>query len=86
MAAVNGVATFSNLSINNAGTGYTLTASDGALTGATSSAFNLAGAPAQLAFGQQPRQHRGGREYYSGGDGPGPGCQWEHGDRLTLRM
>ena len=29
VAAVNGVATFSNLSINKAGTGYTLTAADG---------------------------------------------------------
>ena len=36
-----GVATFSNLSINNAGNGYTLTASSGTLTGATSSAFNV---------------------------------------------
>ena len=33
VAAVNGVATFSNLSINKAGTGYTLTATDGSLTG-----------------------------------------------------
>ena len=60
MTAVNGVATFSNLSINNAGTGYTLTASDGALTGVTSTAFNLAGAPAQLAFGQPPHQFAAG--------------------------
>jgi hypothetical protein len=39
-----GVATFSDLSINNAGTGYTLvaTSSSGTLTGATSSAFNVA--------------------------------------------
>ena len=36
VAAVNGVATFSNLSINKAGTGYTLTATDGSLSGATS--------------------------------------------------
>ena len=36
VAAVNGVATFSNLSINKTGTGYTLTATDGSLTGATS--------------------------------------------------
>ena len=41
VAAVAGVATFGNLLINNAGTGYTLTASDGALTGATSTAFNI---------------------------------------------
>jgi hypothetical protein len=40
-AAVNGVATFGNLIINAAGT-YTLTASDGSLTGATSSSFTVA--------------------------------------------
>ncbi len=39
--AVAGLATFSNLSINRSGTGYTLTAASGALTGATSSAFNV---------------------------------------------
>src|SRR6266498_3301133 len=38
--AVNGVATFSNLSINAAGTGYTLAASSAGLTGATSSSFD----------------------------------------------
>jgi hypothetical protein len=36
-----GVATFNDLSINNAGTGYTLTAASGTLTGATSTAFNI---------------------------------------------
>jgi uncharacterized repeat protein (TIGR03806 family) len=41
VAAVNGVATFGNLSLNNAGTGYTLTASSSGLTGATSSTFNV---------------------------------------------
>ena len=43
VAAVAGVATFSDLSINLTGTGYTLTAADAAalLTGATSSAFNI---------------------------------------------
>jgi len=39
--AVAGVATFNDLSINNAGDGYTLTASSGGLTGATSNAFNI---------------------------------------------
>src|SRR5262249_33465345 len=39
-----GVATFGDLSINNAGTGYTLTATSGSLTGATSSAFNVSAA------------------------------------------
>jgi len=44
VAASSGVATFSNLSINKAGTGYTLSASSlgpPALTGATSSTFNV---------------------------------------------
>jgi hypothetical protein len=41
-AAVNGVATFGNLVINAAGT-YTLTASDGTLTGATSNSFTITG-------------------------------------------
>ena len=55
VAAVNGVATFSNLSINKLGTGYTLAASATGLTGATSSAFNvLVGAAAKLVFTQQP--------------------------------
>src|SRR5207237_6099871 len=41
VAAVGGVATFSDLSLNKAGTGYTLTAADGTLTGATSAAFTV---------------------------------------------
>src|SRR5881398_1569004 len=41
VAAVNGVATFSTLSLNTAGSGYTLTASATGLTGATSTAFNV---------------------------------------------
>jgi hypothetical protein len=53
-SAVNGVATFSNLVINAAGS-YTLAATDGTLTGATSSPFAVrAGASAKLAFVQQP--------------------------------
>jgi hypothetical protein len=53
-AAVNGVATFSNLVINATGS-YTLTASDGALTSATSNSFAVSpGAAAKLAFVQQP--------------------------------
>jgi autotransporter-associated beta strand protein len=42
VAAVNGVATFSGLSIDTAGNGYTLIASDGGLATATSAAFNIA--------------------------------------------
>jgi uncharacterized protein (TIGR03382 family) len=50
-AAVNGVATFGDLSIARAGTGYTITASSGTLTSATSSAFDItAGVATQLVF------------------------------------
>lgn len=53
--AVNGVASFANLSLNKAATGYTLAASSTGVTGATSSAFNVsAGAPSQLSFATQP--------------------------------
>src|SRR5256885_943856 len=49
------VATFSTLSIDRAGTGYTLTASATGLTGVTSSAFNIGvGAAAKLVFTVQP--------------------------------
>ncbi len=53
--AVSGVATFSGLSINKAGSGYTLVASAGPLTSATSEAFAIAPAAAtKLAFIGQP--------------------------------
>jgi hypothetical protein len=55
VAAVNGVATFSGLSIDKAGTAYTLAATDGGLTGATSNSFNITvGAAAKLVFSTQP--------------------------------
>lgn len=54
VAAVAGVATFANLSVDRVGT-YTLTASGDALTGATSDAFDIvAGTATQLAFRVQP--------------------------------
>src|SRR5207253_2494150 len=54
VAATAGVATFSNLSINKTGTGYTLGVSSGGLTG-TSAGFNIAsGGATQLVFAQQP--------------------------------
>jgi hypothetical protein len=53
--AVAGVASFSTVNINKTGTGYTLAAASGALSGATSSAFNIvAGAATQLVFTSQP--------------------------------
>src|SRR5579871_940108 len=55
VAAVNGVATFNNLSIDKAGTGYTLSATDGTLSTGSSSAFNItAGAATHLVFTVQP--------------------------------
>ncbi len=47
--AVNGVATFDDLSIDQFGNGYTLTAISGSLTPTESNGFNVLG-PAQLAF------------------------------------
>jgi hypothetical protein len=53
--AVNGVATFPGLSINIAGTGYTLQATSTSLTSATSTAFNIiAGSATHLAFTTEP--------------------------------
>ncbi|HEY6110523.1 MAG TPA: hypothetical protein VIV56_16595, partial [Gemmatimonadales bacterium] len=55
LAANNGVATFSNLSIDKAGTGYTLRATASGLTTATSAAFSIStGGATQLAFTTQP--------------------------------
>ncbi|GMU57910.1 MAG: hypothetical protein AMXMBFR33_70560 [Candidatus Xenobia bacterium] len=56
-SAVNGVATFSDLSLNQVGTGYALQASATGLTSGTSNAFDIAssvGPPARLLFGTQP--------------------------------
>jgi len=53
--AVNGIATFDNITVSKAGSGYTLAATDGTLTGDTSAAFNIvSAAPAKLAFTTQP--------------------------------
>ncbi len=61
VAAVGGIATFSNLSIDKVGNGYTLAASAGGLTGATSSTFNIIlGGATQLAFVQQPTDEASG--------------------------
>ncbi len=55
VAAVGGVASFSGLSLNRPGVGYTLLASSSGVTGATSAAFDIAaGAAAQLAFVANP--------------------------------
>ena len=54
MAASSGIATFNNVKLNTTGS-YTLTASDGSLTPATSSSFAVSAAAAsKLAYGVQP--------------------------------
>ena len=58
-AAAAGVASFSGLSIDSAGTAYTLTATSGSLTNGVSTSFNIdAGAVTQLLFTQQPTSAR----------------------------
>ena len=54
VSAVNGVANFNGVSINLAGTGYTLTATSTDLTQAVSNVFVVVGAASQLAFTTQP--------------------------------
>ena len=55
VAAVAGVATFSGLTLNNLGTGYTLKAASGSLSQATTAAFNVANLPAtQLSVSTEP--------------------------------
>src|SRR4029077_3153211 len=55
VAAASGLATFSTLSINRSGTGYTLTAGATGVSGATSGAFDVTpGAATQLVFTVQP--------------------------------
>jgi hypothetical protein len=55
LAAVNGVASFSTLTLDKTGTGYWLRATATGLSTATSSAFTItAGAATQLVFGTQP--------------------------------
>ena len=60
-SAVNGVVTFSDLSIDRSATGYKLTASSTGLASAASAAFNVnPGAAVQLGFTQQPSGGTGG--------------------------
>ena len=55
VAAVNGIATFTDLTLDKAGTGYTLIATAGSLTSATSNTFsNVAGTASQLTFTTAP--------------------------------
>ncbi|HEY3841954.1 MAG TPA: hypothetical protein VGL48_01775 [Acidimicrobiales bacterium] len=53
--ATSGIATFSGCAIDKAGSGYTLTASDGTLTSASSSPFNIvAGSPTKFVITSAP--------------------------------
>src|SRR5207244_11622246 len=55
IAAIGGVATFYDLSLNKTGTGYTLTASGSGFAPVTSAPFDITpGAATQLAFTAQP--------------------------------
>jgi protocatechuate 3,4-dioxygenase beta subunit len=61
ITSANGVATFSDLSINNAGSGYTLSATSTGLTAATSLGFDIIiGTATKLAFFAQPSSTTGG--------------------------
>ncbi len=60
--AVDGVATFGDIHVEKAATGYVLTASSGGLTGATSNPFDVThAAPAKLRFVDQPTATTAGR-------------------------
>jgi len=62
--AVAGVATFSNLRVDSAGTGYTLTASGGTPASGTSAAFSIiAGPPERLVFLVQPSSRTAGNVF-----------------------
>ncbi len=55
VTVVNGLANFAGCRLSNAGTGYTLTASGGSLTSATSASFNVAQvAPASISLALSP--------------------------------
>ena len=63
-AASSGVATFAGCKIDKSGNGYTLTATDGSLTSATSGTFNITvGSAAQLAFTPSPSNSTGGTAF-----------------------
>lgn len=58
--AIDGIASFSGIWIDKVGSGYTLAASSGSLTGATSSAFGISPGPkARLKFAVQPPNGEG---------------------------
>ena len=87
MAAVNGVATFSNLLLDTAGT-YTLSAGEGSLTGATSGNIVVTAAGGlQARVPDGPRERTAGT-LEPGGDGGGgrPERQRPHGNTSTVTL
>src|SRR5439155_162816 len=86
VAAVSGVATFSSLSLNTAGTGYKLAGASTGLRGDARSPADARGREAQNPVGNEARlpraaEHGGGRcgDQARGGGGR-PGCAGQHGD------
>jgi hypothetical protein len=64
VSAVNGVASFSGLSIDKAGTGYRLAAASSGLTNGTSATFNITAGPAvKVGFTRNPSGARGGTAF-----------------------
>ena len=84
VTVASGIATFSGLSINTAGTGYTLTASSTpSYTAATSAAFNITPVRRpthQAGVRPGPLQHRRRCRHYPGREGGGRGRQRQHRD------
>ena len=81
-----GEATFTGLSINKAGTGYTLVASSAGYSGAVSTPFNVTPAAATQLVVDRPRlghrlRHRNRRSVHS----PAPGCLRESRDHRNHR-
>jgi len=66
VAVSNGVASFTDISIDEAGNGYTLEANYGGLPSATSAAFNVVPAPVTTMTVNWARNNKDGKEYYSG--------------------
>src|SRR5437867_11734057 len=63
VAAVNGVAGFSALTLDKTGTGYLLTATATGLSTATSGGVHITpGAATQVGVGNEPRTHGGGHQ------------------------
>ena len=80
VAAVAGVATFSALKIDKAGTGYTLAASATGPTGATSASFDITvGVATKLVVLGAAGEYRRRRGDHSRGRGHGTGCRGEYG-------